>query len=164
MEGNQPLPRVRKRDLLVQDLAGETLIYDLKTHQAHCMNETAEMVWRHCDGRTTMAEMCGVLEDRYRSPAAEETILYVLAKFDKANLLEKEGRGKIEFGLTRRELIRKVGLGAAILIPVVISVVAPEAAQAISCVPEGGLCDKKDDCCPPLNCTANQGFKRCVKN
>ena len=39
----------------VERLAGETLVYDLRRHRAHCLNPAATLVWRCCDGRTTVA-------------------------------------------------------------------------------------------------------------
>lgn len=48
----KPLPRARSQKLVVQELNGETLVYDLQKHKAYCLNRTASQLWRACDGRT----------------------------------------------------------------------------------------------------------------
>jgi hypothetical protein len=35
------LPKARKKDLIVERLEDETLVYDLKTDRAHCLNHSA---------------------------------------------------------------------------------------------------------------------------
>jgi len=41
----------------VEELLDESVIYDLKTNKAHSLNRTATLVWRHCDGHTTVTQM-----------------------------------------------------------------------------------------------------------
>jgi len=53
-------PRARKDDLLIQDLPEETLVYDVVRHRAHCLNRTAALVWRHCDGKTSVEKLARV--------------------------------------------------------------------------------------------------------
>ena len=70
-----------------------------------------------------------------------------------AHLLESPGPAK---GLTRRELIRRLGAAAAIALPLVSTVAAPTAAEAQSCIPQGAFtCSLVTPpfCCPGLTCT-----------
>ncbi len=46
----QPLPVARHKNLIVKELPDETLIYDLDSDKAHCLNQTAALVWKNCDG------------------------------------------------------------------------------------------------------------------
>ena len=62
-----PLPRMREQGLVVDDLPDEVLVYDLDRHQAHCLNRTAALVWRHCDGQTTVKE---IARPRSRRPSS----------------------------------------------------------------------------------------------
>ena len=57
----RPLPEARREDIVVQELPDETLVYDLKRHKALCLNRAAGLVWKHCDGRTSVAEMAVLL-------------------------------------------------------------------------------------------------------
>jgi len=50
-------PLARQDRLVVQELSEEVLVYDLDRHRAHCLNRTAALIWRHCDGSTSVAEM-----------------------------------------------------------------------------------------------------------
>ena len=43
-------PIARSENLLIEDVSGELLIYDVNTNRAHCLNESAAAIWRHCDG------------------------------------------------------------------------------------------------------------------
>jgi hypothetical protein len=49
--------------------------------------------------------------------------------------------------VTRRELIRRLGLAAAASLPLVTSIVAPTPAQAASCLPSGQPCTSSLQCC-----------------
>jgi hypothetical protein len=44
-------PRARAENLTVRVLGDETLVYDQERHKAHCLNATAALVWRHCNGK-----------------------------------------------------------------------------------------------------------------
>ena len=58
---NGLMPRARQDELVVEELPDETLVYDLKRHEAHCLNRTSALAWRRCDGRTTVAEVAVLL-------------------------------------------------------------------------------------------------------
>ena len=42
---SQNNPRRRKDEIIVQELNGEVLIYDLKSNKAICLNEVSSLVW-----------------------------------------------------------------------------------------------------------------------
>lgn len=128
-------PRARRDGLVVQKLPDETLVYDLQRDRAHCLNRTAALIWQHCDGRTTVADLAKALEEQTGLPADEAVVWMALERLGKAHLLQERmtppgGTGRH----TRREVLRRLGLtaGLAILLPVVQSIVAPEAVQAAS--------------------------------
>ena len=54
------MPRARQIELHVEELPDETLVYDLERHKARCLNRTAALVWRHCDGQTGVAEVAAL--------------------------------------------------------------------------------------------------------
>ena len=57
-------PRRRKKGLAVQKLAKEVLVYDLERHRAHCLNEAAALVWRQCDGETSVSDIALNLREK----------------------------------------------------------------------------------------------------
>ena len=129
-------PRARARDLLIQELPEETLVYDQVRHRAHCLNRTAALVWRRCDGRTSVAELAQVLAREAQLPPDGEAVWAVLHDLSRAHLLEERIIPPEGAPRSRREALQRLGAvaGLAVLLPAVQSIVAPTAAQAASLV------------------------------
>ena len=99
----------------------------------HALNPTAALVFEHCDGQTTPAELATRLETDLNVPDAEKLVWLSLDRLEKAHLLEEKvppGNGKR--GLTRREVLKMAGISLALL-PVVKSIVLPTPMLAASC-------------------------------
>lgn len=128
-------PRARRAGLLVQELADETLVYDLERDRAHCLNRSAALVWQHCDGQTTVSDLARLLQRETDLPADEAIVCMALNRLAKAHLLgERVTLPEAIGGCSRREVLRRLGLagGLAFLLPAVTSIVAPDVAQAAS--------------------------------
>lgn len=145
-------PIARNSDVVVQELSEEVLVYDLNTHQARCLNKVSALIWQNCDGTKSPAEIAAILESRLKTPVGEATVrfaIYALA----ANNLMKDSIEAPSDGMTRRDLVKTLGASAAVALPVIFAVVAPEAAQAASntsCVQMGGTCNSVAQCCTGL--------------
>lgn len=50
-------------------------------------------------------------------------------------------------GMSRREAVRRIGLGAAIALPIVVSITAPTPAQAGTCKHANDTCSANAECC-----------------
>jgi len=50
-------PESRQSGLVIQELGGEILIYDLREDKAFCLNATSALVWQACDGNKTVGEI-----------------------------------------------------------------------------------------------------------
>ena len=124
------LPRRREKDLLVRPLSDETLVYDLTRDKAHCLNPTAAAVWQHCDGRTSVPELAAMLRRECHIAADDDVVWLALRQLQKARLLQERLQPPSELQRTsRRELIRRLGVAAAV--PIVMTILAPTArAQA----------------------------------
>lgn len=127
------MPRAREDGLVVKVLSDELLVYDLERHQAHCLNRSAALVWEHCDGRTPVSEVVALLGTELKGAADEELVRLALDGLRKAHLLRAAASRETEPArpMSRRALIRKLGVAAALL-PLVASIVVPEAAAAQS--------------------------------
>lgn len=55
-------PIARKDGLVVQEMPDELLVYDLDTNKAHCLNQTAAIIWKNCDGETSVTEIASRYE------------------------------------------------------------------------------------------------------
>ena len=136
------------RDAIVRQLSEEFLVYDKETSQAHCLNRTAIDVWKLCDGKITVAEIIQKLEKKSKSPVDERIVWMALRQLQKSGLLL--GRilsSKEENFLSRRAMVKKMGVAAALALPVVTSILVPTAAQAASCLHSGQPCTSNSECC-----------------
>ena len=146
-------PMSRHEELVVQELTGEVLIYDLKIDKAFSLNETSAEVWKLCDGTKSVGEITALISEKINSPVTQDLVWLALEQLKKENLLDNGDLLASRFkGVSRRELIKKVGLTTAIALPVISSLVAPTAAQAQSagsCIPIGVACTVGGTpCCP----------------
>lgn len=141
-----------RKKAIVRQLSDEMLVYDTETNKAHCLNRTARDVWNLCDGKNTVAEIVCTLRKESKSPVDEKIVWMALHQLEKSGLLLKgipsPGEKNV---LSRRALIRKTGIAAALALPVVTSILVPTPAAAASCAGIGRPCDPPP-CCGALNC------------
>lgn len=129
------MPPARTDELVVEELPDETLVYDLKRHKAHCLNRTSSLVWQHCDGRTTTAQVARILEEELGLPRDEQIVGLALDRLRRAKLLADGTYAPgVEMSYSRRELVRKLAVvgGLTMLLPIITSVRSPLAAMAAS--------------------------------
>ncbi|MCP9496528.1 MAG: PqqD family protein [Pyrinomonadaceae bacterium MAG19_C2-C3] len=150
-------PTARTEGLVVQNLHGETLVYDEQTHKALCLNETASLIWAACDGRTDVAGLKRKLERLNDAPIADEVVWLGLDQLTKQGLLKEivVRPAGMPSGVSRRAALRTLGITAAIAIPTVTAIIAPTAAQAATggapgsgCTP-GSTTQCQTGVCPP---------------
>ena len=140
-------PKARSENLVIQTLPGETLVYDLTSHEAHCLNETAAFVWDKCKGDISIDEIARSVETRFGHTADADYVRLAVKQLDDKNLLIESGLGGLAMP-SRREAIKKIGLVSAIAIPIVASMVAPRNAfGSVSC-----SCVNPVDCAPQTQC------------
>ena len=160
----RPMPQARDEELVVQELRDETLVYDLKRHRAHALNQTAAWVWRHCDGKTSVPEMAAQMQRGVNLPESEEAIRLALERLGRAHLLRS--RVSPQAGVapsSRRALIRN--LAAIGGLALVTSIIAPEAAYATSaCASHGAGTDRacmNAACATGHTCHLNTTTSKC---
>ncbi len=124
-------PTARKNGLVVQEVPGEVLVYDLDTNKAHCLNETAAFVWKSCDGNTSVSDIASVLASKTGKTVNEDLVWLAIDQLNENRLLEKEIKASFA-GQSRREAIKKIGMASVIALPVIASLVAPPAALAVT--------------------------------
>ena len=140
-------PRARKEGLVVQQLSDETLVYDLDRDLAHCLNQTASLVWSRCDGRATAKEIACSVSRNLNQPVDEKVVWLALDQLSRNHLLAESPMPLTNFStMDRREVVRALGITAAVAIPMVASIVAPTPAQAASQLPDGSPCSSPAEC------------------
>ncbi len=150
-------PQARQEGLIVQQMPDEVLVYDLERHQAHCLNRTAALVWQHCDGQTAVPQIARHLGKELKTTVKDEVVYLALDQLGKDHLLEERVMLPAEMkGISRRELMRRVGLATAVALPVIVSIVSPTSANAVTCIASGQPCNPNVVCCTTLS-TCNAG-------
>jgi hypothetical protein len=151
------LPKSRRSEIVVQEFEKEILIYDLSINKAYCLNETSTLVYQLCDGKNTVADICNLISKKLHQPVTEDLVWLALDSFKKDNLLEQSEQFEIDFNnLSRRQVIRKIGLGSVVMLPLISSIVAPLSAQAQSAGPTN--LPLLAACSAPGQCTSGNCF------
>jgi Coenzyme PQQ synthesis protein D (PqqD) len=133
METGIPAFIPMRKDLLVRELHDEIIVYDGRTRKAHCLNPTAAAIWKLCDGKKSVEEIASALRQALAAPVDEGLVWLAVREFNKSGLLQKEISPTVEQTmLSRRDLVRKIAVGAALALPVATSIVVPALAAAVS--------------------------------
>jgi Coenzyme PQQ synthesis protein D (PqqD) len=140
----RPFPRARL-DCLSRGFDTEVLIYDPERHIGHCLNSTAAAVWKLCDGNNSTSQIARALSHQLSAPVDETVVLLALDQLAGAHLLVQTVAPVKS--LSRRDAIGRIGIAAAIALPLVTSIVAPTPARAASCLHNGQPCSSNANCC-----------------
>ncbi len=141
-----------KRVKCVSEKVGEeTLVYHRGT--AHCLNAEASLIYEHCDGRTTVAEVARQLS--LPEETARDYVAMTLKEFAKEKLVKEE----VPVAMTRRGFIKRWGAVACAL-PLITSTVAPAPVAAQSCVASTGC--TQNMCGPCTTGATGGGCDDCV--
>ena len=142
-------PVARTESLIVKEVDGETLVYDLTTDKAHCLNDTATRVWKNCDGRKTVTEISATLSAETNTDVKDEVVWLALDQLKQFELLqEAPAKPALFAGMTRRQMVARLGI-AAVALPAIVSIVSPTAQAQGSCFPQGSsrCCVNPNECC-----------------
>lgn len=152
----QNLPLARTDSIVVQSANKELLIYDLRINRAFCLNETSACIYQGCDGKTSFETL------KKKFGLTDDLILVALDELHKNNLLEGK---KINFpnGLSRREVVKKIGFASLVALPLISSIVAPTAAnaQSVTCRPSGVTINGTENFIDATACFSTVGSRCC---
>ena len=106
-------PRAREEGLIIKYLPEEVLVYDLVREKAHCLNPTAALVWKYCDGDKTARQIKDAMEQETQTRIDERLVWLALEQLEAFDLIVGEiQRPATLKDMSRRELIRRVGVTA----------------------------------------------------
>lgn len=164
------LPHARSgKDLLIEELGNELVVYDARQHQAHCLTPTASVVFRLCDGRTNREAALRALAVAGLD-GGEMVLDEALSALHQAGLLDADPAPTAKLLPTgpsmpsRRDVLRRAVAiaGAGVGLALVQSVVAPTVAEAgQTCGGPGQPCCVVGGCDTGLVCTPNGGRGSC---
>jgi coenzyme PQQ synthesis protein D (PqqD) len=152
------LPEARREGIISKEVDGELLVYDLERDKAHCLNLTAALVWKNCNGRRSIPELARVLSKELDTAIDEAVIQLAIKQLDRDHLLAAgDDATPLPTDLSRRAVIRRLGV-AAVLLPLITSISAPTARANVSCVTPMGGCvpngPNNGGCSPGCTCSA----------
>lgn len=155
------MPRGRKAGLIVKKLNDEVLVYDLERDKVHSLNSSAAFIWKKCNGHGTVGEVAQALSKEFKVPADEQTVWLALDQLSKFNLLEaKITRPAGMPQISRRQMMR-IGAAAAFALPVIVSIVAPTAANAQTSISPSVCNARTQPNCGGTPCTGGSGGQTC---
>lgn len=158
---NPKFPIARKNDLVTQEVPDELLVYDLVNNKAHCLNQTAAAVWRSCDGTKSVSDLAQIVSTESGQTVNDDFVWLAIDQLAASELLENDVRSA-NYGQSRRDVIKKIGLASVIGLPLIVSLIAPQnalAATSCACVNPIDCSSGPNAGCPIGNCN---GVGRCA--
>ena len=140
------LPRAVTENLVIREVDDETLVYDMEREHAHCLNQTAALVWQLCDGKTSVKQAARSLQSKLGTNVDSDLVWLAIKQLEQFHLVERAAQTP---SISRRTLVLKYA-PAILALPVIMSITAPTAAQAGSCKPAGAGCESSAECCSKL--------------
>ena len=145
-------PKARSKNVLIEEVADELLVFDVSNNRAHCLNESAAAIWRHCDGSRSVSSIANHLFPKLAPTDSEPLVAVGIERLRRRRLLEGSA-SEPAVDLSKRQLLKKVAIMAAaagVAAPLVSTVLAPTSAYAFSCLPSGMMCTASAQCCSGL--------------
>jgi hypothetical protein len=127
-------PRRIQGPVSIQRIGTETLVYDERRHMAFCLNNSSSVIWRLADGERTVSQISAAASLQLKAPVSEDLVLFAIEEMRRDGLIEPPSAVEPATGLSRRVMLQRLGVGGALLLPMIAAVLAPAAAQAYGCV------------------------------
>lgn len=126
-------PTVRTDQLTCEEIAEERVIYDGRNKKVHHLNTTLNWIWNKCDGNTSVKAMAAAFDQQFNTDQGTHIISTGLQQLQDRELLENstalnEGM-PMEAPIVSR---RSAMIGGSVIMPVIVSMLAPTVAAAKS--------------------------------
>jgi Coenzyme PQQ synthesis protein D (PqqD) len=125
-------PQKIQQNIIIQQVGDELLLYDEVRHQAFCLNPVCASVWTLCDGENSISAIAQAATSQLNVTVDEQIAMLALQELRRDGLVKPLHEAIAIPTISRRDLVQRLGASAAILIPVVVAIAAPTAAQAYS--------------------------------
>lgn len=127
-------PQARTTGIVVDEVEGEVVVYDLGRSAAHCLKGVTSLVWRYADGQTTVETLIERLREGSAHDVTEDAVWSALESLSQANLLIEPVAGpSLAFIQSRRDALRRAAvLGAITVGAAITSVLAPASREELS--------------------------------
>jgi hypothetical protein len=149
MMNNPNNPLARQKGLVVQEMPDEVLVYDLDTNKAHCLNQSAALVWKSCDGNNSISDIMKHFELTGAGKVSEDFVWLAIDQLNENGLMDGDVAPRFA-GQSRRQVLKTIGFASVVALPIIASVVAPQnALGAVNCG-----CTSNANCAGKTQCPA----------
>ena len=137
----RPNPTIDRRlpqadpNLFLQEVGEELLVYVPSSRTAHRLDSLATLVFRHCDGETSISVVFAEFHSKQLSKNPEETVLEILHELSKKGIVRFAENSAVLTWVTSRRRLMTQGAKLAFTLPFITSVLAPGPAAALSLAP-----------------------------
>jgi hypothetical protein len=149
-------PVARQNGLVIQEMPDEVLVYDTGSNKAHCLNQSAALVWRSCDGSNSVADIVRQFDTTGAGKVSEDFVWLAIDQLSDNNLLENKITPRFQ-GQSRRQVLKTIGLASMVALPVIASLIAPATAlgaASCACV-TSAECASRAGCPSLINCNGS---------
>ena len=91
--------------------------------------QTAGFIWKSCDGTNSVDDISRLVGDEFGGSVSKDFVWLAIDQLNNDNLLKERVDSKFK-GISRREVIRKLGFASMIALPVVASLALPNSVSA----------------------------------
>lgn len=152
-------PKARRESLLIQDVAGEKLVYDGSRQRMHCLNPLAAAIWEACDGRTAVTDLAARMQQGPALEVEPDVVRLGLQRLAQAGLISGYFPPE-QTRVSRRAWIRRMGVA----LPVIVTAVSPLPVAAASYI-SFGACNASTAglCCKQVGSGGTVKIRRCQR-
>src|SRR3954469_18592379 len=87
-ETARAVPAARSDGLLIESVGDETVIYDTRSKEAHCLKPLAAIVFEHSDGHATIGDIAKIAAQRLGDPVSDAAVADAVAQLESLDLLQ----------------------------------------------------------------------------
>jgi hypothetical protein len=123
-------PIARTEHLIFEEVLDESVIYNAEEKKVHNLNSTLTWIWRRCNGESTVQQIAADFGRQFETDNALEIVVSGLRQLQSSQLVDgMTNLGEMpESSVSRRSVVT----AGSVLLPAMISVLAPPPAAAKS--------------------------------
>jgi hypothetical protein len=126
---NMLRPCARHDDVICEEVSGDCVVYDVRRKKAHHLNATLSWIWNSCDGQTSLETMAEGFERQFGATNSTEVLVSGLQQLERCELLQEPVQLP---NIMSQSMSRRSVMAGTVLMPAVVSIVAPTPAAAKS--------------------------------
>jgi hypothetical protein len=87
------IPKARQEGLVLQEVGDEVVVYDKESHRFHSLDPSTALVWRHCDGQTSIPAIATRLTSKFGSTSPARRLARARAIAESPSIVRPNATG-----------------------------------------------------------------------